>query len=110
MNLLNFESFAEFVLNTSSDVPIDNTNWSTCAVGSYIQSRGIRIPNGRGNCFDLVDIKYRAQVNTFMFELSDIDGLESGGTVDTCSLENKLDWGDYDTYGELQDDIKEILS
>ena len=109
MNKLNFDSFAEYVLNTSSDTPIDNTGWHTCAVGSYLLSRGIHVSSARGNIIACTT-KYRVPVTAFMLELSDIDGLESSGTVDTCSLEDKLNWGDYDSYGELQDDLKEILS
>lgn len=51
--------------------PINNTAWNTCAIGTYLDSRGYSIRHDRGELYTLVPLAQQDDVEKFYCELRD---------------------------------------
>ena len=114
MNTLSIEDFYSYVRTQPVDKAINNTSWSTCAVGQYLEARGYPLTTvSRGEpqymCFKM----HKPAVTKFQQELEDIswdDDDFADYSDDECTLFNKLSCGMYDTYGELSYELLQVTT
>ena len=91
MTTLSREDFLEFC-KAQGNRRINNRGWSTCAIGSYLKSKGIDVTDGRALVRDLVPEEHSIAVEAFMASFS-------------SDVRFGLDRGCYGFYSELVGDI-----
>ena len=89
------KEFTEFVAAQDPSVYIDNFQWSTCAVGKYLGSKGIIVANGTNSLVQLVPEEHMQYVASFVKELE-------------IRLYDELNKGSFDTFGDLLKYMKEL--
>ena len=95
------DGFLAFVLTQTGS--IDNTSWSTCALGRYLESEGIEVTNYTGYIYDLVPIEHRELVKDFCQPYYFLD-------IGCRNLVELLNEGSFDTYEELSQWLQEALA
>ena len=60
----------DFIIYCESmgDIGVDHSNWSSCAIGTYLESVGIPVNHGYDYLYKLVPIEYSEIVSTFLDE------------------------------------------
>jgi len=89
-----FKKYVELSANREDD-SIDNTSWSTCAVGEYLKASGYSIQEGEGDIATLATCEEDISP-LYNFHIS-LRGLDCG----EYTLYQVLNWGNYPTYTEL---------